>query len=180
MKISKMKIGILLIFISFILLESISLATYQNMIEDELERNIIEEKIEKSVEKNTVSLTEEENKTLELINKYREQNGLNELEPFLELQEVSKLKAEDIVENNYFSHTSPNLGTPFEMLEENGIDYIIAGENLAGNITPEKAVEAWINSPAHRDNILEEKFQYTGISVIESPIYGRVFVQLFM
>lgn len=180
MKISKIRIGILVVFISFILLESISLATYQNVREEELERNSIEEKIEESVEKNTVYLTEEENETLELINKYRKQNGLNKLKPFLELQQVSKLKAEDIVENNYFSHTSPNLGTPFEMLENNGIDYIIAGENLAGNTTPEKAVEAWINSPTHRDNILEEKFQYTGICVIESTIYGKVYVQLFM
>lgn len=180
MKISKVKIGILVVFISFILLESISLATYQNVREVELERNRIEEKIEESVEKNTVYLTEEENETLELINKYRKQNGLNELKPFFELEQVSKLKAKDIVENNYFSHTSPTLGTPFEMLKNNGIDYIIAGENLAGNTTPEKAVEAWINSPAHRDNILEEKFQYTGICVIESPIYGKVFVQLFM
>lgn len=180
MKISKMKIGILVIFISFILLESISLATYQNVIQDEFEKNIIEERIAESVEKNTVSLTEEENKTLELINEYRQENGLEELKPFFELEQVSKLKAEDIVENNYFSHTSPTLGTPFEMLKNNGIDYIIAGENLAGNQTPQKAVEAWINSPAHRDNILEEKFKYTGISVIESPIYGKVFVQLFM
>lgn len=180
MKISKVKIGILVVFISFILLESISLATYQNEREEELERNRIEEKIEESVEKNTVYLTEEENETLELINKYRKQNGLNKLKPFLELQQVSKLKAEDIVENNYFSHTSPTLGTPFEMLKNNGIDYIIAGENLAGNTTAEKAVEAWINSPTHRDNILEKKFQYTGICVIESPIYGKVYVQLFM
>lgn len=180
MKISKMKIGILVIFISFILLESISLATYQNVRQDKLEKNSIEEKIEESIVKNIVPLTEEENATLKLINEYRKQNGLNELKPFLELQQVSKLKAKDIVENNYFSHTSPNLGTPFEMLKKNGIEYVIAGENLAGNKTPEKAVEAWINSSDHRDNILEKRFQYTGISVVESSTYGKVFVQLFI
>ena len=136
--------------------------------------------IEKSVEKNTVSLTEEENKTLELINKYREQNGLNELEPFLELQEVSKLKAEDIVENNYFSHTSPNLGSTFDLIKSQGIKYKVAGENLAGNITPKRAVEAWINSKTHRENILEDRFEYTGIYVIESEVYGKIFVQMFI
>ena len=180
MKISRRKVGILIIFVIFILIESISFATYQNAIQNEAERNNIEEKIEKSLEENIVNLTREEQETLNLINQYRKIMGLNELKPLLELQEISKLKAEDIVENEYFSHTSPYLGTPFEMLQANGIDYIIAGENLAGNISPEKAVEAWINSTSHRDNILEEEFQYTGISVIESPIYGKVFVQLFI
>ena len=183
MKISRRKVGILIIFVIFILIESISFATYHNAIQNEAERNNIEEKIEekieKSLEENIVNLTREEQETLNLINQYRKIMGLNELKPLLELQEISKLKAKDIVENEYFSHTSPYLGTPFEMLQANGIDYIIAGENLAGNISPEKAVEAWINSPSHRDNILEE-FQYTGISVIESPIYGKVFVQLFI
>ena len=51
---------------------------------------------------------------------------------------------------------------------------------MAGNISPEKAVEAWINSPTHKENILEERFAYTGISVVESPVYGRVFVQMFI
>ncbi|MBQ2938060.1 MAG: hypothetical protein IJE05_04190 [Clostridia bacterium] len=181
MKISKRRIGILIIFVIFILLlESISIATYQNAIQGEAERNSVEERIEESLEKNTTELTAEEQETLNLINQYRKKMGLSELKPFFELQEVSKLKAEDLVENEYFSHTSPNLGTPFEMLQQNGIDYIIAGENLAGNVSPEKAVEAWINSPSHRDNILEGKFQYTGISVVESPIYGKVFVQLFI
>ena len=66
------------------------------------------------------------------------------------------------------------------MLKNNGVTYKIAGENLAGSTTPEKAVEAWINSPSHRDNILEDRFEYTGIYVIESPVYGRIFVQLFI
>lgn len=71
-------------------------------------------------------------------------------------------------------------GTPFAMLHNNGIEYRIAGENLAGNISPEKAVEAWINSELHRDNIEEKNFEYTGICVIESPKYGKVFVQIFL
>lgn len=180
MKISKRKIGIVIIFVIFILIESISFATYQNAIKNETEINDIEEKLEKSYIENKVNLTTEEQETLNLINKYRKEMGLNELKPLCELQETAKLKAQDIVENKYFSHTSPQLGTPFEMLKENEINYTIAGENLAGNISPEKAVEAWINSPSHKSNIIEEKFKYTGISVVESEIYGKVFVQLFI
>ena len=51
---------------------------------------------------------------------------------------------------------------------------------MAGNKDPEKAVEAWLNSKLHRENILEENFEYTGISIIQSPVYGKVFVQIFM
>lgn len=179
MKISMRKFGILSIFVVFILIESVSFATYQTAVLGEEEKKN-SEAIRIQIEQEEVFLSEEETETLNLINEYRKQNGLSELQPFSKLQEVSKLKAEDLVNNQYFSHTSKNLGTPFEMLQNNEINYKIAGENLAGNITPKRAVEAWMNSPSHKENILEEKFEYTGISVIESPIYGRIFVQLFI
>lgn len=178
MKISKRKFGILFIFLIFILLETISVATYHTVVLGE--KNIKEESIKMQIEQEEVFLSEEEQEVLNLINQYRLENGLKELKPFSKLQEVSKIKAEDLVNNKYFSHTSPNLGTPFEMLKSNGIDYKIAGENLAGNITAKRAVEAWINSPSHKDNIMEEKYEYTGICVIESQVYGKIYVQLFM
>ncbi|MBO5479084.1 MAG: hypothetical protein J6A04_05240 [Clostridia bacterium] len=178
MKISKRKFGILFIFVVFILIETISVATYHTAVLGE--KSIKEESMRMQIEQEEVFLKEEEQEVLNLINQYRKENGLNELKPFSKLQEVSKLKGEDLVNNQYFSHTSPNLGTPFEMLQTNGIDYKIAGENLAGNVTAKKAVEAWINSPLHKENILEEKFEYTGICVIESPVYGKIYVQLFI
>lgn len=179
MKISRNKIGILIIFVIVILIESISFATYQTITLEDVKNNTIKE-MKANIEKEKVFLTEEEQETLNFINEYRRKNGLEKLQPFSKLQEVSKIKAKDLVEYEYFSHTSNQLGTPFEMLQQNGIDYRIAGENLAGNLNPERAVEAWINSPSHRENILEEEFQYTGICVMDSPVYGRVFVQLFI
>lgn len=165
MKISKIKIGILIIFVIIILIESVSYAIYQT---------------NSNIELDTAFLTEEEQETLKLINEYRKQNNLEELKPISKLQEVSQIKARDLVEHNYFSHTSERLGTPFEMLKANGVDYTVAGENLAGNINPERAVKAWIDSPSHKANILDKEFEYTGISVIDSPIYGKVFVQIFI
>ena len=179
MKISKRKIGILLVFIIVILIEGISFATYQSGVtNNQNDSKLIETK--KRIDADTAYLLEEEQEVLDLINEYRDKNNLPKLQPFSELQKVSKIKAEDIVDNNYFSHVSPRLGTPFEMLVDNNIEYTKAGENLAGNETPEKAVEAWINSKSHRDNILDSDFEYTGISVIESPVYGKVFVQTFI
>ena len=171
MKISKQKFITLFIFMSFILIECITYKVWaKNNPYEEVQIYITESAV----------LSKEEQETLDLINEYRMQNGLSELKSFAKLQEVAKLKAEDIVNNGYFAHNSENLGTPFEMIENNGIKYKFAGENLAGNKNPERAVEAWIDSKLHRENILEENFQYTGICVIESPVYGKVFVQIFM
>lgn len=179
MKISKIRIGILFIFVIVIFIESISIATYQISILGDTEKSDIKQ-MKRLIEQEEADLTGEEEETLNLINEYRKRNGLDELKPFSDLQEVAKIKAEDLVENGYFSHVSERLGTPFEMLKNNQIEYMTAGENLAGNTTPQRAVEAWINSPSHKENILEEDFKYTGICVIESPIYGKVFVQLFI
>lgn len=179
MKISKWKLGILFVLLIFIALGSYSVATYKaTVLGETYKKDIIEKEIE--LEEKEAQLTQEEQVTLNLINEYRKQNGLQKLKPLSDLQSSAKLKAEDLVNSNYFSHNSPNLGTPFEMLENNEVEYAIAGENLAGNTTPDRAVEAWINSTSHRDNILEPKFTYTGICVIESKVYGRVFVQLFI
>ena len=176
MKISKIKIGILFFILFIMLVETISLAI-SNVQEDNKEIKSIKESI---LEDETIELNKEEQETLELINKYRKQNGLEYLKIYPKLQETAEIKAKDIVEKEYFSHTSPDLGTPFELMDKTGVFYKVAGENLAGNISPEKAVEAWINSPTHKENILEERFAYTGISVVESPVYGRVFVQMFI
>lgn len=127
-----------------------------------------------------VALSEEEEEVLNLINEQRKQYGLPELKAYGELQRVAKLKAQDLVNNKYFSHTSPTLGTPFEMLQEEGVIYKYAGENLAGNETGVKAVNAWMNSPAHKDNILDSDYEYTGIAVVDSEVYGKVYVQLFL
>lgn len=179
MEISKRKLGILFILLLFIGIESFSIATYQTTVLGENEKHKkLQEEIQ--IEEKESHLTDEEQETLNLVNQYRKQNGLEELKALSNLQEVAKIKANDLVKNKYFSHNSPSLGTPFEMLEQNGVKYTVAGENLAGNMNPEKAVEAWINSTPHRENMLESKFEYTGICVIESPVYGKVFVQLFI
>ena len=166
----------ILFFVIFILMESISLATFQNASIEETKKK---EKVQEMIVQ-TVALSQEEQETLDLINEYREKNGLEALKPLARLQQTAKIKAKDLVENEYFSHHSEQLGTPFEMLKANEVEYDIAGENLAGNMNPKKAVESWLNSKTHRENILEERFNYTGVCVIESPIYGKVFVQLFI
>ena len=96
------------------------------------------------------------------------------------MQRVARIKAQDMVDNNYFSHNSPTYGTPFQMLNSFKISYKTAGENIAGNSTNSGAVNSWMNSSGHKANILNSNYNYTGIGVVNSSKYGRIFVQLFV
>ena len=126
--------------------------------------------------------TQEEFKqeVFDLINAKRVANGLSALKINDEVQNVARIKAQDMVDNNYFSHTSPIYGSPFDMLKSYGISYKTAGENIAGNSSNSGAVNAWMNSEGHRANILNSSFNYTGVAVVESSKYGRIYVQMFI
>ena len=129
---------------------------------------------------NQNGLTTEEQEVFDLVNKQRTDNGLKALKVDSNLQKVAKEKANDMVKNNYFAHNSPTYGSPFDMMKKFGISYKSAGENLAGNSTGKRAVDAWINSEGHRANILNSSFNYTGVAVVESAKYGRIYVQMFI
>lgn len=122
----------------------------------------------------------DEQKVLQLVNKARSDSGAGPLSIDPELQKVARLKAKDLVDNNYFSHQSPTYGSPFDMMRQFGITFRTAGENLAGNSTVEGAFNAWMNSPGHKQNILNGSFNLTGIGVVSSPTYGKMFVQQFI
>lgn len=128
----------------------------------------------------TSQLTAEEQEVFDLINAKRVANGLTTLKIDDELQNVARIKAKDMVDNNYFSHNSPIYGSPFDMIKKFGISYKTAGENIAGNSSNSGAVNAWMNSKGHRANILNNSFNYTGVGVVKSPKYGKVYVQMFM
>ena len=126
------------------------------------------------------SLTQEEQEFLNLINANRENNDLPKLEIDNEIQNIARLKAKDIVENGYFAHVSPVYGDINAMLSDFNINYKTVGENIAGNNNLIGAVEAWMNSENHKVNLLSKDYNYTGIAVVESETYGKVFVQIFV
>lgn len=129
---------------------------------------------------NTTNLTSDEWEVFNLINQQRSQNGLSPLKIDYEVQRVAKIKAQDMVNNNYFSHTSPTYGSPFNMLNNFKVSYRTAGENIAGNSSNSAAVTAWMNSSGHKANILNSSFNYTGIGVINGSKYGKIYVQMFI
>lgn len=129
---------------------------------------------------NTSTLSSDEKEVFDLINKQRTNNGLAALKMDTEVLNVARIKAKDMVDNNYFSHNSPTYGSPFDMLKSFKVTYKTAGENIAGNSSNSAAVTAWMNSSGHKANILNSSFNYTGIGVVKSSKYGKVYVQIFI
>lgn len=128
----------------------------------------------------TSTMTADEQEVFNLINQQRTNNGLQPLKVDNEVQRVAKIKAQDMVTNNYFSHESPIYGSPFDMLKSFKVTYTTAGENIAGNSSNAGAVNAWMNSSGHKANILNSSFNYTGIGVVSSSKYGKIYVQMFI
>ena len=125
-------------------------------------------------------MNSDELEVFNLINKERTNQGLQALKNDNEVQRVARIKAQDMVNNGYFSHQSPTYGSPFDMLKSFGISYRSAGENIAGNSSNSGAVTAWMNSSGHRANILNSSYNYTGIGVVSSAKYGKMYVQMFI
>ncbi len=137
--------------------------------------------IESSAENlESLELTPEEQEFLNLVNSNRKNRGLEELKIDSTVQNVARLKALDLERNEYFSHQSPSYGTIGEMLTSFGVEYQTAQENIAGNQNLSGAVEAWMNSESHKSNILNNDFEYTGVAIVESATYGKIFVEVFV
>lgn len=128
----------------------------------------------------TSSMNSDEKEVFDLINKQRTNNGLPALKNDSEVQRIARIKAQDMVDNNYFSHNSPTYGSPFDMMKSFKVSYKTAGENIAANSSNSSAVTAWMNSSGHKANILNSSFNYTGIGVVSSPRYGKMYVQMFI
>ena len=98
----------------------------------------------------------------------------------MEISQVARLKSQDMIDNNYFSHNSPTYGSPFDMMKSYDIKYVYAGENLAGNPSIQDAHESLMNSQGHRENILNPNFTHIGIGVREGSKYGKMITQMFV
>jgi uncharacterized YkwD family protein len=124
--------------------------------------------------------TSEEQQMLNLVNQERAKNGLKALTMNADLLKVARLKSQDMVNLNYFSHTSPTYGSPFQMLKDFGISYKTAGENIAANSSVSAAHTSLMNSSGHRANILNGNYNLVGIGVVNSPKYGKMITQIFV
>lgn len=125
-------------------------------------------------------LTAQEQYLYDLINQARAAEGLSPLQADLRLVRLARLKAQDLVANNYFDHTSPTYGTPFAMMLANGINFKYAGENIAeaGNVGSAHA--QLMTSPGHRAHIMEPHYTHAGIGVAPANPAGVIVVEMFI
>ncbi len=109
-------------------------------------------------------LQEYADEVVALVNQERANDGLDPLYAVPVLNEAAAVRAEECVE--YYAHQRPDGSSCFTVLTEHEIRYFSAGENIAyGYKTPEAVVAAWMDSPGHRANILDEDYDCIGIGV---------------
>lgn len=102
----------------------------------------------------------------ELSNQYRRDAGLSDLVISAQLTQSAQSKADDMAQNAYFAHVSPNGNSPWTFFDSAGYIYEIAGENLAlTNQSPQDVVSGWYNSPTHRANLLNSSYTEVGYGV---------------
>ena len=119
-----------------------------------------------------------EQEVVRLVNEQRAQHGLQPLTENWELSRVARYKSQDMVDNRYFSHTSPTYGSPFQMIRAFGLTFRTAGENIAyGQRTPQAVVNAWMNSSGHRANILNASYTQIGVGYVAG---GNYWTQMFI
>ena len=124
-------------------------------------------------------LTADEQQMLNLVNEERQKAGLSPLKADPALTKMARAKSQDMIDNNYFDHNSPTYGSPFEMMDQFGITYKTAGENIAGNGSVQGAHTALMNSQGHRENILGSQYTKIGIGIKDGGPYGKMFSQEF-
>lgn len=119
-----------------------------------------------------------ENEVVTLVNNIRVNYGLKPLLINWQLARVARYKSTDMRDNKYFSHTSPTYGSPFDMIRAFNIKFSHAGENIAmGYTTPKAVVDAWMKSPGHKANILNENFTQIGVGYVKD---GNYWTQMFV
>ena len=129
-----------------------------------------------------VSLTfdeEAESQMLVLINEERSRMGIKELVLRSEVTPIARAHASDMWRRNYFGHVSPDGKDAGDRLTESGVNFQMAGENLALAPTLPSAHTGLMNSDGHRANILDPDFRRVGIGVVDNGYYGKIFVQVF-
>lgn len=118
-----------------------------------------------------------------LTNESRTANNVSPLALNTSLNQAAKNKADDMLANNYFSHTSPDGRKPWDFVKRSDYTYILIGENLAMNfIAAADAHTALMASPSHQKNILNPKYSDIGLAVVSGQIDGKdtnVLVEIF-
>jgi hypothetical protein len=120
---------------------------------------------------------------LESINNERAKIGLKPLKLNSSLSQAARAKATHMFANDYWAHISPQGTTPWEFIKSTGYRYSVAGENLARDFdTTQPMIQAWMDSPTHKANIVHQRYEDTGLAVVNGSLDGietTLVVQMF-
>ncbi len=123
------------------------------------------------------------NEIISLTNKERVEKGIQPVRLNEALTTAAMKKARDMMAKNYWSHNTPDGKDPWYFISQAGYTFSFAGENLARNFSDSTSVvNAWMASPSHKENLLDERYQEIGVAVLEG-FYGNydttLVVQMF-
>lgn len=124
-------------------------------------------------------LTAQEQQMINLVNQERVKAGVAPLKVDMRLVQSARAKSKDMIDNNYFSHTSPVYGGFAALIRQYAPDYRYLAENIAGNRSTEAAHQAFMNSEGHKKNILNPNYTHIGIGIVAGGPYGNMFTQHF-
>lgn len=116
---------------------------------------------------------------IDLVNQERTSRGVPALTFDPELVPVARGHSRDMLTQGYFSHTSPTTGTLANRLNDAGVGYTQAGENLAYAPTLSVAHRGLMQSEGHRANILEPGFERIGIGILSASDGTLMVTQVF-
>ena len=123
-------------------------------------------------EKEEVQVSSEMQEVVNLTNNERAKAGLQALQIDTKLTQSAQAKSQDMKDKNYFSHTSPTYGSPFDQMKSFGVSYKSAAENIAmGQRTAAEVVDGWMNSPGHKANIMNASYTHIGVGLSDSGYY---------
>jgi len=120
-----------------------------------------------------------EKEMLALVNEERRNRGLPELVMDNTLRDVARDHSVDMFQRGYFAHVDAEGVTPFDRMRAGGVTYIYAGENLAIAPTVSMAHQGLMDSPGHKENILNPSFRRVGIGAAKGGRRGVMFTQKF-
>jgi len=147
---------------------------------DETTASPIPSQVQPPVQETAASIEEMKAEVIRLTNIERSMAGLPELAELPALMDTAQAKAEDMIRNHYYGHTSPVYGTPGEMMKAAIPSIKSCAENIAPwTMTPQEVVASLMDSNAHRSNVLSQKYTHIGIGIVEGADGGYWWVQHF-
>ncbi|WP_342601337.1 CAP domain-containing protein [Psychrobacillus sp. FSL H8-0483] len=109
---------------------------------------------------------------VDLTNQERAKAGLKPLQLDTKLTQSAQAKSQDMKDKNYFDHTSPTYGSPFDQMKAFGVTYSSAAENIAmGQRSATEVMNAWMTSPGHKANIMNPSYTHIGVGLSDSGYY---------